>query len=113
MLSESIASGETPFFVNATAGTTVLGAFDPIVPIATICKPFKVWLHVDASWGGALVFSAKQEKRALLGGIALADSITFNPHKMLGVPLLCSLLMTKNPDALQVCSVPFAIHFLR
>lgn len=48
-IQKSINDGKKPFFVNATAGTTVLGAFDPIEPIAEICKEFKLWLHVDVS----------------------------------------------------------------
>lgn len=42
-----IANKGQPFFVNATAGTTVLGAFDDIKGISTICKKFGLWLHVD------------------------------------------------------------------
>ena len=44
------AEGKTPFFVNATAGTTVKGAFDPINEIANICEKHDLWLHVDVSW---------------------------------------------------------------
>lgn len=43
------AQGAVPFMVNATAGTTVLGAFDPIQEIADICEKYKLWLHVDVS----------------------------------------------------------------
>ncbi len=38
---------KVPFFVNATAGTTVLGAYDPLEPLALVCKKYDVWLHVD------------------------------------------------------------------
>lgn len=41
--------GHIPFFVNATSGTTVLGAFDPINEIADICEKYGMWLHVDVS----------------------------------------------------------------
>lgn len=41
--------GATPFMVNATAGTTVLGAFDPIEEIADLCEKYNLWLHVDVS----------------------------------------------------------------
>lgn len=36
-------------FVNATAGSTVYGAFDPINEIADICEKYNLWLHVDVS----------------------------------------------------------------
>jgi glutamate/tyrosine decarboxylase-like PLP-dependent enzyme len=47
LVQRHIAEGKTPFFVNATAGTTVKGAFDPIDEIANICKKHDLWLHVD------------------------------------------------------------------
>lgn len=47
--------GQTPFYVNATAGTTVLGSFDPFEEIAGICKEHRLWLHIDASWGGPAI----------------------------------------------------------
>ena len=47
LIAEDLAQGRRPFFVNCTAGTTVLGAFDPINAIADICEQHGVWLHVD------------------------------------------------------------------
>lgn len=44
-----IQEGRQPFFVNATAGTTVLGAFDDLDGIATVCQKHKLWMHVDVS----------------------------------------------------------------
>lgn len=81
------------FYVNATAGTTVRGAFDPIGEIADICQENGIWLHVDASLGGGLIFSDSKLHRNKLHGIDRADSITMNPHKMLGVPVTCSFLL--------------------
>jgi glutamate/tyrosine decarboxylase-like PLP-dependent enzyme len=94
LIKESKQRGETPFFVNATAGTTVLGAYDPLDPLADICAEFKLWLHVDGSWGGPAIFSAKHA--AKLAGSARADSLTISPHKMLGVPVTCSFLLGKD-----------------
>lgn len=87
-------AGRTPLYVNATAGTTVLGAFDPLETIAAVCREFGMWLHVDASWGGPVAFSAT--RRHKLAGSHLADSITVSPHKMLNVPLTCSMLLTND-----------------
>ena len=88
--------GNYPFSVSATAGTTVLGAFDPLIEIADICQEFGMWLHVDAAWGGGLIFSRKHS--VLLRGIQRADSILFNPHKLLAVPQQCSLLLTRHQN---------------
>ena len=47
LISEDKARGLQPFFVNCTAGTTVIGAFDPINDIADICERHRVWMHID------------------------------------------------------------------
>ncbi|KAF6219251.1 hypothetical protein HO133_005076 [Letharia lupina] len=83
--------GQTPFYLNATAGTTVLGSYDPIGPLAAVCREHGLWLHVDASWGGPAVLSPAHAPK--LAGSHLADSIAVNPHKMMGVPLTCSFLL--------------------
>lgn len=86
--------GKTPFYVNTTAGTTVMGSYEPFEEISKICKEFGLWMHIDASWGGPAIFSAKQ--RSKLRGSHLADSLTVNPHKMMNVPVTCSFLL--GPD---------------
>ncbi|EFY85052.1 glutamate decarboxylase, putative [Metarhizium acridum CQMa 102] len=91
---ESQAQGRTPLYVNATAGTTVLGAYDPLREIKAVCDEFGMWLHVDGSWGGSVCFSAKHGHK--LDGSELADSVTINPQKMLNVPMTCSFLLTND-----------------
>ena len=49
LVRESIERGHRPYFVNCTCGSTVLGAFDPINPIADICEKYNLWLHIDVS----------------------------------------------------------------
>ncbi|CAH1397765.1 unnamed protein product [Nezara viridula] len=93
--------GGVPFMVSATAGTTVLGAFDPLEDIADICNEEKLWFHVDAAWGGGALMSTR--RRHLLSGIDRADSVTWNPHKMLAAPQQCSTFLTKHPKILQEC----------
>lgn len=89
-----IASGLKPFYVNATAGTTVLGAYDPINAIAAICEVHNLWLHVDGAFGGGAFFSEKYKH--LLEGVNRADSFSFNAHKMLGTPMTCSVILVKD-----------------
>lgn len=93
-IEKAISEGHTPFFLNATAGTTVFGAYDNLRPLHAICKEFGMWLHVDASLGGPAVFSAKHKFK--LDGSHLSDSITVNPHKMLGVPATCSFVLSAD-----------------
>uniref|UniRef100_A0A7N6FE27 Glutamate decarboxylase like 1 n=1 Tax=Anabas testudineus TaxID=64144 RepID=A0A7N6FE27_ANATE len=90
--------GAVPFMVNATAGTTVLGAFDPIEEIADICEKYNLWLHVDACWGGAALMSKKHKH--LLKGIHRVNSVAWNLHKMLMVPLQCSAFLVRDKTSL-------------
>ena len=87
-----IADGGEPFFVAATAGTTVRGAYDPIEPLVELRKEFGFWLHVDGAWGGATVFSPVLRKK-YLSGLEKADSFTCDFHKMLGSSLMCNILL--------------------
>ncbi|XP_029102134.1 glutamate decarboxylase 2 isoform X2 [Scleropages formosus] len=101
-LVEAKQKGFVPFFVSATAGTTVYGAFDPLIAIADICKKHGVWMHVDGAWGGSLLMSRKH--RWKLNGVERADSVTWNPHKMMSVPLQCSALLVKEEGLMQKCN---------
>jgi len=92
------AAGLKPFFVNATSGTTVMGAFDPLREIGTYCNKENIWLHIDGAYGGAVMFSKKYNH--LIDGSELADSFSFNAHKMMGVPITCSFILTKHKKAL-------------
>nr|QJC58940.1 cysteine sulfinic acid decarboxylase [Atractosteus tropicus] len=86
--------GAVPFLVSATSGTTILGAFDPLDRIADVCEKHGLWLHVDAAWGGSVLFSKKH--RHLMKGIERADSVAWNPHKMLMAGLQCSAFLLKD-----------------
>ncbi len=93
-------SGSLPFFVAATAGTTVRGAFDPLEPLLALRAQYGFWLHVDGAWGGATVLSERLRPR-FLQGLEKADSFTMDFHKMLGSTLTCNvLLLNKRSDAL-------------
>lgn len=93
-IKNDLASGYHPFFVKATAGTTVLGTFDPIDTIADICSKYGIWLHVDGALGGSTIFS--EQYKHLLKGIERSDSFALNAHKMLGTPISCSMIFVKD-----------------
>ena len=90
---QDLESGKKPFFVGATAGTTVIGAFDPFIDIYESVRKHNLWLHIDGSWGGAVLLSNKYKH--LLTGSELADSFSWDFHKTMGLPLICSALLVK------------------
>lgn len=92
------ADGHRPAVIIATSGTTVRGAFDPIDSLARVAQEFDVWLHVDAAVGGSLLLHPTEREK--LAGIELADSVTWDAHKLMGVPLTCSALLVRDREIL-------------
>ncbi|DAC30001.1 MAG TPA: glutamate decarboxylase [Candidatus Poseidoniaceae archaeon] len=110
-ITRATTNGQTPFCIIATSGTTVRGSFDPLKDIAEIAHDNNIWLHVDAAWGGSCLFSKRH--RGLMDGIELADSVCWDAHKMMGLPLICSVFLTKNKATLRaVCAHGDAAHYL-
>jgi aromatic-L-amino-acid decarboxylase len=99
MLEEDLRAGFRPLAVVATVGTTSTAAADSVVEIAGICRAHKVWLHVDAAYGGALALLPEYGHISDL--LAPADSLVVNPHKWLFVPLDFSALYTRRPELLR------------
>jgi len=92
-------AGRIPLAVVATVGTTSTTAIDPVPAIAEICERQRMWLHVDASYGG--IAAILPEMRHILDGCDRADSLVVNPHKWLVTPMDCSALYTRRPDLLK------------
>ena len=93
------AGGRRPFLAVANAGATSAGAVDPLGELAALCRQHGIWLHVDAAYGGFAVLT--ERGRAALEGIALADSITLDPHKWLYQPYECGCLLVRDGRALR------------
>ncbi len=93
--------GEPTLAMVATAGTTVRGAVDPLVPLAELCRRHGVWLHVDGAIGAVCGLSPRHAQRVT--GLGLADSLTVNPQKLLGVTKTSSLLLLAEPQRLAAC----------
>ncbi|EAR11931.1 hypothetical protein PI23P_11377 [Polaribacter irgensii 23-P] len=96
---EDMKNGGIPTYVNATAGTTVLGAFDPIDAIADITEKYEMWLHVDGAYCGSVIFS--DQYKHLVSGVSRSNSFSYNAHKMLGTPLTCSILLVNDKKHLH------------
>ncbi|MBH3437274.1 aminotransferase class I/II-fold pyridoxal phosphate-dependent enzyme [Pseudomonas luteola] len=94
VLEECEAEGLIPMAVVATAGTTDFGSIDPLEDIAAICREKKIWMHVDAAYGGGLLISPKYRNR--LTGIEHADSVTIDYHKSFFQPVSCSAFLVRD-----------------
>ena len=88
------AAGDEPIAIVATAGTTDLGAIDPLGPIAERARACGAWLHVDAAVGSAFALSPRLAP--LLAGIECADSITADLHKLWFMPIGASALLVRD-----------------
>jgi len=99
VVEEDVMNGYSPVMVNCTAGTTVLGAFDPIIEVREICDRHNMWLHVDGAYCGSVLWS--KEYGHLIEGVELVDSFSVNAHKMIGTPLSCSVIVVKNEKHLH------------
>lgn len=84
------------FCVVATAGTTSTGSVDPIEPIAEICRKKGAWLHVDGAYGFAYCLVPGWTR--LYSGKELADSLSWDPHKQMGVPIPNSVLFVRRKE---------------
>jgi aromatic-L-amino-acid decarboxylase len=93
------AAGLHPCCIVATVGTTSTAAIDPVPAIADIAEREKIWLHVDTAYAGSA--AVVPEFRWVLDGCDRADSLVFNPHKWLMVPVDCSVFFCRHRDILH------------
>ncbi|MES2552899.1 MAG: aminotransferase class V-fold PLP-dependent enzyme [Pseudomonadota bacterium] len=90
----SVDSGHCVIAVVATAGCTPTGSIDPLQEIGSYCKAEKLWLHVDGAHGASALLSAKYSGQ--LHGIALADSVVWDGHKLLYMPATVSAVLFRE-----------------
>jgi aromatic-L-amino-acid/L-tryptophan decarboxylase len=98
-IARDIAAQLQPLAVIATCGTTSTASVDPVEVIADICRGRKIWLHVDAAYGGGLALLP--EESWITQGWPEADSLILNPHKMLFVPFDFSVLFVRDIERLR------------
>ncbi len=93
------AAGRRPLMIVGTFGTTTSGAIDDLGALATIARECGAWFHVDAAWGGTACFAHSIQH--LLHGVREADSLTWDAHKWLSVPVGAGMFFCKHQNALQ------------
>lgn len=90
--------GHQPFMVVGTAGDVSTGVVDDLSSIASLCKTYDLWFHVDGAYGGPAAILP--ELKELFSGLSEADSIALDPHKWLYSPLEAGCTLVKNPKHL-------------
>ena len=98
-IAQDRAAGLRPCCIVATVGSTSTTSVDPVREIAAIAKRENLWLHVDAAYAGSAAIAP--EFHWLMDGCEQADSLVFNPHKWMMVPVDCSVLFTRRPEVLR------------
>ena len=91
-IAADLAAGKKPIAVIGTAGTVATGSIDPLREMAEIAKEAGAWFHVDGAYGAL----AAVARPADFDGMALADSISLDPHKWLYQPLDCGCLLYRD-----------------
>ena len=91
-------AGLKPWLVVATAGSTDVGAVDPLPAIADIAERHGLWLHLDAAYGGFFVLC--EDGRSILRGMDRSDSIVVDPHKSLFLPFGSGAALVKDQSLL-------------
>jgi aromatic-L-amino-acid decarboxylase len=99
MIAHDVCDGFKPLAAIATVGTTSTASVDPVPEIASICREFKMWLHIDGAYGAG--FAILPECQSMTAGWSEADSIVVNPHKSLFVPLDFSVLYLRDLERLR------------
>ncbi len=92
-------AGFRRFILVVTCGSTATGSCDDLEALTRVTLREGAWMHVDAAHGGGLIFSRRH--RQMLRGIGRADSLAFDPHKMLFMPLTASVVLVRDGRALR------------
>ena len=98
-IEESNLLGKKIFCIVATLGTTIRGSIDPIFEIGNICKNNNIWFHIDGSIGG--IFAISNNVINKISNLSIANSITINPQKLLGITKTSSLLLVDDINHLR------------
>ena len=103
--------GRIPFAVAATAGSTATGLFDPLAEIAKVAAAEGCWFHVDGAHGASFLLS--ETLRVRMQGVEQADSVAWDPHKMMWMPISTGAVFVRDRrflDAAFQQSAPYLFH---
>jgi len=89
-----IDSGKRVMAVCANACATATGLYDPLAEVGAVCREEGVWLHVDGAHGASALLHP--EERRWLAGVSMADSLTWDAHKLLQTSALCAAILFRD-----------------
>ncbi len=92
-------NGKRVVALVANACSTAVGLYDPLHEIGEFCQEHKLWLHVDGAHGASALLS--DTYKTLLKGVELADSLTWDAHKLMRTPALCAALLVRDHQTLD------------
>jgi glutamate/tyrosine decarboxylase-like PLP-dependent enzyme len=98
-VAEDRAAGLVPLAIAAVAGSTNTGSVDATGDLADLAERDRLWLHVDAAYGGAAAFSERIAPR--VPDLGRADSVTIDPHKWLFQPYDIGALVVRRREDLR------------
>lgn len=98
LVEDDRSAGRIPWLLISSAGTTDVGAVDPLHALADVAERHGLWHHVDAAYGG--FFALVDETREKLSGMARADSLVLDPHKGLFLPYGSGAVLVKDREAM-------------
>jgi glutamate/tyrosine decarboxylase-like PLP-dependent enzyme len=99
MIKDDIENGLSPFMIIASAGTTDVGAMDPLDAIADLAEEYNIWFHIDAAYGG--FFIMVDQLKSLFKGIERSDSVVIDPHKGLFLSYGTGAVLIRNGEELM------------
>src|SRR5262249_47254400 len=79
--------------------------------IAELCRAHRIWLHVDGAHGASALLSPAHRHR--LRGIEHADSVAWDAHKMMLLPLTSGMLLVRHEQTLEAAfaqRAPYLFH---
>lgn len=107
MIDQDLQNGKKPFLVIGTAGDLSTGVVDDLAGMASICKTYDLWFHIDGAYGASAAVLPKLKH--LFQGMEEADSIALDPHKCLAsLPSTGKAKTLKISVSLLVTSTDFS-----
>lgn len=103
-------AGLRPFLVVGNAGSTNLGAIDPLEEISRIARQYDMWFHIDGAYGGFFLMTEYGKSR--FKGIELADSVILDPHKGLFLPYGTGMVLVRDVRHLLAAN-SFEAHYMQ